>query len=120
MLTGFKKSLKSRIFQSDQVDSFVKKDKIHNIEDITEKHCLSGYTWHKIKYFILLYVLLFDDCRDFSTICEPIKIDNSLHVEFQYCNNPVPLPVSFSRGRNSKLTRFSMSENLPIYFEKLY
>ena len=91
-LTGFRKSPKPRIYQPDQVNSFVEKDKIHNIEDITEKHCPFGCTWHKTKYFILLYVLLFDDCSGFPTICEFIKIDNSLHVEFQYCNNPVPLP----------------------------
>ena len=42
-LTGFRKSPKSCIYQSDQVDSFVEKDKIHNNEDITEKHCPSGY-----------------------------------------------------------------------------
>ena len=116
-LTGFIKSPKPRIYQPDQVDSFVKKDKIHNIEEITEKHCPSGYTWHNTKDFILLYVLLFDDCSGFSTICEPINIDNSLHVELQYCCNPVPLPDWFSRERNSKLTRFSMLKNLPIYWK---
>ena len=99
------------------MNSFVEKDKIHNIEDITDKHCPSGYAWHKTKDFILLYVLLFDDCSGFSTIFESIKIDNSLHVELQYCDNPVPLPDWFSRGRNSKLTRFSMLENLPIYWK---
>ena len=116
-LTGFRKSPKPCIYQPDQVDNFVEKDKIHNIEDITEKHCPSGYTWHKTKDFILLYVLLFDDCSGFPTICEVIEIDNSLHVELQYCNNPVPLPNWFSQGRNSKLIRFSMLENLPIYFK---
>ena len=65
----------------------------------------------------MLYVLLFDDCSGFPTICEAIKIDNSLHVELQYSNNPVPLQDRFSRGRNSKLTRFSMLENLPIYLK---
>ena len=116
-LTGFRKSPKPRIYQPDQLDNFVEKDKIHNIEDITEKHCPSGYTWHKTKDFILLYVLLFDDCSGFPTICEAIKIDNSLHVELQYCNNPVPLPDWFLQGRNSKLIRFSMLENLPIYLK---
>ena len=62
-LTGFRKPPKPHIYQPDQVDSFVEKDKIHNIEDITEKHCPSGYTWHKTKDFILLYVLLFDNCK---------------------------------------------------------
>ena len=37
-LTGFRKSPKICIYHPDQVDSFVEKDKIHNIEDITEKH----------------------------------------------------------------------------------
>ena len=82
-LTGFKKSPKPRIHQPDQVDSFVEKDKIHNIVDIKEKHCASGYTWHKTKNFILLYVLLFDDCSGFPTICETIKIHYSLYVELQ-------------------------------------
>ena len=41
--TGFRKSPKPCIYQPDQVDCFVENDKIHNIEDITEKHCLSGY-----------------------------------------------------------------------------
>ena len=117
-LIGFRKSSKPHIYQPDQVNSFVEKDEIHNIEDIKEKHCLSSYTWNKTKDFIFLYVLLFDDCSSFPTICEAIKIDNSLPVEFQYCNNPVPLPDWFSRGRNSKLTRFSMLENLPIYLKK--
>ena len=38
MFKGFRKSPKPRIYQPDQVDSFVEKEKIHNIEDITEKH----------------------------------------------------------------------------------
>ena len=42
-LTGFRKSPKPRIYQPDQVDSFVEKDKIHNNEDIKEKHCPSSY-----------------------------------------------------------------------------
>ena len=42
-LTGFRKFPKPRIYQPDQVDSFVEKDKIHNNEDETEKHCPSGY-----------------------------------------------------------------------------
>ena len=99
------------------MDSFVEKDKIHNIEDMTEKHCPSGYIWHKTKNFILLYVLLFDDCSGFPTIYEAIKIDNCLHVKLQYYNNPVSLPDWFSRGRNSKLTRFFMLENLLIYLK---
>ena len=61
--------------------------------------------------------MLFDDCSGFPTISEAIKIENSLHVELQYCNNSVSLPDCFLQERNSKLTRFFMLENLPIYFK---
>ena len=105
-LTGFRKSPKPCIYQPDQVDSFVEKDKIHNIEDITEKHCSFGYTWHKTKDFIMLYVLLFDDCSGFPTICKAIKIDNSLHIELQYCNNQFLSLISFCKEEIQNLPDF--------------
>ena len=112
LLTGSRKSPRPHIYQADQLDGFMEKDKIHNTEDITEKCCPSGYTWHKTKDFILFYVLLLDDCSGFSTICETRKINNSLHVELQYCNNLIPLPDLFLQEKNSKLIKFSM---LKIY-----
>ena len=61
--------------------------------------------------------MLFDDCSSFPIICEAVKNDNSLHVKLHYCNNPVALPDWFSQRRNSKLTKFSMSESFPIYLK---
>ena len=53
-----------------------------------------------------------------SIILESIQIDSDLHVKLQYKGNPVPLPQWFGKGKNAKLTSYSMLENLLPYMKK--
>ena len=46
-------------------------------------------------------------------------MDSGLHVQLQYNGDPVPLPPWFIKGRNAKLTRVSMLENLPAYIRNV-
>ena len=46
---------------------------------------------------------------------ECIRIDDDLHVKLFYKGSPVPLPEWFRKGRDCKLTRKSMLQNLPNY-----
>ena len=46
---------------------------------------------------------------------ECIRVDDELHVKLFYKGSPVPLPEWFRKGRDCKLTRKSMLQNLPNY-----
>ena len=110
-----RKPSKPRIYQEDQLDSFLTTDEIKSFDCLNEKHAPPGYSFHKTEQHILYYLLQFDDETAFPIVREAIKVDNNLHVQLQYCNNPVPLPQWFSQGRNAKLTNFSILENFPQY-----
>ena len=49
----------------------------------------------------------------FPSIREAIKFDQSLHVQLQLSEKPVPLPSWFVTKRNSTLKRYSLLENFP-------
>ena len=46
---------------------------------------------------------------------ECIRVDDELHVKLFYKGSPVPLPEWFRKGRDCKLTRKSVLQNLPNY-----
>ena len=113
--TTSRKSPKPRIYQKDQLDSFLTTDEIKSFDCRNEKHAPPGYSCHKTEQHILYYLLQFDDETAFPIVREAVKVDNNLHVQLQYCNNPVPLPQWFSQRRSAKLTNFLILENLPQY-----
>lgn len=63
----------------------------------------------------MYYRLHFDECSQFPSVLESIRIDNDLHVQLQYNGIPLPLPPWFVNGRNALLNKRSMLLNFPAY-----
>ena len=108
-----------RNLQEDQMPIFLKKVDpiITDVFDL-ENHTPEGFSFRKAIDFVVFYRLEFDE-NGFPKICESIKVDKELHVQLQYNGDPVPLPPWFIKGRNAKLTRASMLENLPAYIRNV-
>ena len=94
-----------------------KKNVVSKFEDITEAHCPAGFQCFQDENQIIFYDIFFNHSTNFPTVAETIKIDKSLHVLLQYCSKPVPLSKWFTKGRDAKLTRFSMLENFQSYLQ---
>ena len=95
----------------------MEKDTIKSLNNITEKHCLPGYQYRRAKDHIVMYKLTFNESTGCPAIHECIKIDIDLHVKLQYHGSPIPLPQWFRDGTTATLTRFSMLQNFPCYFQ---
>ena len=52
---------------------------------------------------------------DIPTVTEPIVIDDDLHVKLFFSGSPIPLPPSFVKGKDCRLTKKSYLENFPPY-----
>ena len=48
-----------------------------------------------------IFIWFFDDETKFPKMLESIKVDDNLHVLFQYNGMPLPLPQWFVQGRNA-------------------
>ena len=51
---------RKRIFQADQMEDFLEKDRIKDFESITEADCLPGFTFIKENDIIIMYNLVID------------------------------------------------------------
>ena len=89
-----------RIHQEDHLSSFFAKD------DTTEKNAPPGYCFYKTYQTVVFYAIQFKEQTGFPIVREAIKIDQNLHVQLEYFNNPVPLPHWFSYGRNYKFKNY--------------
>ena len=115
-----RKPPKKRVFQEDEMPIFLQ-EVDPTIKEMTEleKHIPAGFSCRKTSDYILFYRIEFNEATGFPRICESIKVDSELHVQLQYNGDPVPLPPWFIKGRNAKLTRVSMLENLPAYIRNV-
>ena len=102
------------------LQTFNKKDVVSKFEDIIEAPCPAGFPCFQNENQIIFYNIIFDHSTNFPTVAEAIKTDKSLHVQLQYYSKPVPLPEWFTKGRNAKLTRFSMLENFQPYLRSFF
>lgn len=105
-----------RILQADQYQSFLDKDNIQSLDDLSEAYAPSGFQFKRFEDEVLFFNMTFDD-EHFPSILETIKIDRELHVQLQYNGMPLPLPRWFVHGHNARLTKLSMLENLPAYIK---
>ena len=87
---------------------------IRAFEDIDEKLTPSGYTLTKYDQHLVFYKMEIND-SSVPEVHECIRIDDELHVKLFYKGSPVPLPDWFRKGRDCKLTRKGMLQNLPNY-----
>ena len=62
------------------------------MEDFTDKQAPSGYFIKKSEDEVIYYNVRFDENTSFPRVFEASKTDENVHVQLQYCLNPVPLP----------------------------
>ena len=109
-----RKSPRKRLFQEDQYQKFLENDAISSYDDIDEKLTPTGYTLTRFDQHLVFYKLELNELS-VPEVKECIRIDDELHVKLFYKGSPVPLPEWFRKGRDCKLTRKSMLQNLPNY-----
>lgn len=115
-----RKAPKFRPFQEDELEKFKKMDRIEKLDDINEcmvKYLGNGFILEKHDTFVIIYKLE----RNPSMVPEVthcIKIDEELRVKLFYKSIPVPLPIWFRKGRNTKLTSKGMLQNFISYMNQ--
>ena len=113
-----RKPPQKRIYQPDELDSFLEKDRITCLNDIAKSGVLDGFSKMVTDEYILFVKIVFNEATKFPDHTLSIKIDAELHVQLQYDRTPLPLPRWFTNGHNAKLNRMSMLENFPTYIKE--
>ena len=101
-----------RTYQEDEINAFLSQDIIGDFSELNSTHAPPGFQCTKSDNSTVFFNLTYVD--GFPVIFESIKVDQSLHVQFQFNGHPVPLPAWFTKGRNATLTRFSQLNNFAI------
>ena len=109
---------KVRIYQKDELTLLEKQNKIKDLKDINANHAPANYLFHKTLEFVVFYNLKFS-LSGFPKIYGAIKINKDLHVQLEWCGGSVPLPQSFVKGKDPKLTNVSMLDNFHSYLQSL-
>ena len=109
-----RKSPKKRLFQEDQYQKFLDDDMIRSYDEIDDTLTPTGYTLTRYDHHLVFYKVTINNLS-VPEVTECIRIDNDLHVKLFYKGSPVPLPEWFRKGRDCKLSRKSMLQNLPNY-----
>ena len=92
-----------RIYQEDEINAFLSQDIIGEFSELNSTHAPPGFQCTKSDNSIVFFNVTYVD--GFPVIFEPIKVDQSLHVQLQFNGHPVPLPAWFTKGKNATLTR---------------
>lgn len=108
---------RKRIFQEDELSTFLGRDTIENFASLSEKDCLPGFTYVQQEASVLMYRLVIEPNSNIPAVKESISIDSNLHVSLSYCGFHVPLPSWFRSVHGCKLSRRSMLENFPPYIK---
>ena len=74
---NFTKLPKVRMPKIDKIKEFAKRDKISTFDDLNANHAPSGYNYHKINGYIIVYEIIYDRGGQTYAIFEPhiIKIN---------------------------------------------
>ena len=111
-----RRSPRKRLFQEDEYSKFLEADIIRSFSDIDDKLTPSGWSISKFEEHLVFFKLT-TNALSVPEVTSCIRVDNDLHVKLFYKGAPVPLPEWFRKGRDCKLTRRSMLQNLPNYIE---
>ena len=103
-----------RTYQEDEINAFLSQDIIDDVSELNSTHAPPGFQCTKSDNSIFFFNLTYVD--GFPVIFEPIKVDQSLHVQLQFNGHPVSLPAWFTKGRNATLMHFSQLNNFPNAF----
>ena len=110
-----RKSPTKRVYQQDQFKLFEEQDKIKSFDDIDSTLTPPGYTFQK--YDDVVFYHLETNVLNVPEVTDCVRVDRDLHVKLFYKGSPLPLPQWFRHGRDCRLTRKSMMQNLPIYIK---
>ena len=95
----FRKAPKERLYQDDQLETFLHNDLMDNFNVLNEQHSPEGFQCRISKNRIVFYNLIEE--TQFPKILEVLKVDVELHVQLQYSGSSIPLPPWFIRGHNT-------------------
>ena len=109
-----RKSSTKRVYQQDQFKLFEEQDKIKSFDDIDSTLTPQGYTFQKNDDHVVFYHLE-TNVLNVPEVTDCVRVDRDLHVKLFYKGSPLPLPQWFRHGRDCRLTRKSMMQNLPNY-----
>ena len=109
-----RKSPTKRVYQQDQFKLFEEQDKIKSFDDIDSTLTPPGYTFQKYDDHVVFYHLE-TNMLNVPEVTDCVRVDRDLHVKLFYKGSPLPLPQWFRHGRDCRLTRKSMMQNLPNY-----
>ena len=111
-----RRSPRKRTYQEDEYEKFLKTDLIKDFSEINETFSPPGYLFEQHDDHIIFYKLT-ENNDSIPEITDFIRVDKNLHVKLFYKGSPLPLPQWFRHGRNCYLSRKSMMENFPVYFQ---
>ena len=115
--TQQRKPPKVRIFQLDEIHSYVEKYTIRHFDDVArflkKSPEYQDFTFHSTEDSITAYHLVID--AGIARIKECISINKAFRVTLSFEGSPVPLPEYIARATGSKLTHLYLLENLPNY-----
>jgi hypothetical protein len=113
--TTTRKPPTKRNIQEDEINEFLKEDLCNSVNDFDEKHCPSGFSFHKLGDSVVYYRLVFES--GITRVKESISISNDLKVVLSYEGIPIPLPEWLRTSKSCKITRFGQLVNLPSYIQ---
>ena len=108
-----RRSLRTRISQDDQYQSFMNYDLISKLSDIEERLSLAGFLFKKNNDYVTFCKIEFSEKRA-PEVTECIIIDKELHVKLFFKDCLVPSTV-VSQDTDCRLTKKSLLENFPVY-----
>ena len=91
---------------------FEQQDKIKSFEDIDSTLTPPGYTFQKYDDHVVFYHFEIN-VLNVPKVTDCVRVNQDLHVKLFYKGSP--LPQRFRHGRDCRLTRKSMMQNLPNY-----
>ena len=111
-----RKSPRKRTYQEDEYEKFLKNDLIKGFTEINETFSPPGYLFKQHDDHIIFYKLT-ESNDSVPEVIDCIRVDKNLDVKLFYKGSPLPLPQWFRHGHNCCLSRKSMIENFPVYFQ---
>ena len=103
----------NRSVKEDEIQRFMKEDLCIHINNFTEKHCPSGFSFNKLEESVVYYRL------DFRNGIMKVKdlICISIDLKVTYEGMLIPLPEWLRTAKSCKITRVSQLLNLPSYIQ---
>ena len=102
-----RRSPTKRTYQEDEYEKFLKTDLVKDFSEINETFSPPGYLFKQHNDHIIFYKLT-ENNDSIPEVTDCIRVDKNLHVK---------LFQRFRHGRNCCLSRKSLMENFPVYFQ---